>query len=87
MKNQPKCTPAIVINQEDLSDYSAYGGSVEALFREIIKEGKAIVVVQQPINAPTTTVSIISSEEDLKRLKEANERIRAWLAKATGEET
>ena len=78
--------PAVVISQDDLSDFTTYGGSIEALFTSLIKEGQTIVIVQQPINAPATTVSIIQSEADLGRIKEAHEKTRAWIAKATGED-
>jgi hypothetical protein len=84
MKNKPTSKPAVIYNQDELSDYATYGGSVASLFADEIKAGNRIVVIQQPTNAPPTVLCIIESEDDLKRLRDAQQKMREWLEKALG---
>ena len=81
MNNKPTSKPAVIYNQDDLFDYTTYGGSIASLFADEIKAGNRIVVIQQPINAPTTVVSIIESEDELKRLRDAHQKMQGWLGK------
>jgi hypothetical protein len=86
MKTPPKRPtpkPAVTYNQDELSDFTTNGGSVIDLFSEELTNGNTVIVIQEPFNAPRTIIAVITSIEDIERLKEANRKMSEWLAKAT----
>ncbi len=82
MSTHPTSKPAVIYNQDDLSDFVTNGGSIASIFADEIKEGRRIIVVQQSKGAPEEVLAVIESEDDLKRLREAHQKMNKWLEKA-----
>jgi hypothetical protein len=84
MNNMPTRKPAVIYNQDELSDYAKLGGSLASLFADEIRDGNCIVITQEAINSPNQVVSIIETEEDLRRRLDAAQKMEEWLRQALG---
>ena len=78
---KPAHKPAVTYSQDALYDYAKLGGSVESLFAGEIQAGNRIIVIQEPVNAPSEVAIIIETMEDFARWKESRLKMREWLGK------